>query len=493
MANEQVAERSAESSMLLTQTKLLRTLMTGTRGMMAAREEYLPRASSEPSSVYDRRLNMSYLYNGYRFAINSLSGRPFSNPLKLSEETPDVVRDWSDNIDLTGRSLHQFARDWMIDVMIAGRSHILVDKSKAVVRNRFEELELRPYLRMIRAEDIIGWKSDNMNGEEVLTQVRIQEMGEVDDPENLWATIPVKRVRVLYLDSWELWEEDQENEDDWRLVDGGDADWDRIPLVTAYGIRDGFMESEPPMEDLGWVNLGHWQSQSDQRNILHVSRVPILFGAGFPEIADGSKKIEVAANRALFSSDPGASLKYVEHTGKSIGAGRQDLKDLEEQMAVLSLSPLVPGSGGASATASALQGAESQSLLQAMTISIKEGLDDALQLMLDWQSLSGEPEVIITSEYGLALREGEHVGALLQLRLSGDISRRTLWGELRRRDVLSEQFDPEEEEQEIQDEMPGLIASMAPMDEIDNEQEDEIVGTDNNSDAEGSLSETEDV
>ena len=37
------------------------------------------------------------------------------------------------------------------------------------------------------------------------------------------------------------------------------------------------------MIDLAWLNLAHWQSASDQRHILHVARVPFLFGRGLSE------------------------------------------------------------------------------------------------------------------------------------------------------------------------------------------------------------------
>ena len=473
--NSKVADRSPESRAFLEQVELPRTLMRGTRGMREAGEAYLPSAESEPWLVYRRRLNMSILYNGFRFSANSLSGRPFSNPLKLSENTPEAIVEWSKNVDMTGRTLHQFARDWFADIMVTGRSHILVDKPAGVPNDRSEELSMRPYFRMIRGDDVLGWKTETVDGEEMFTQFRIREYGELPDPENQWGSIPVNRVRVLYLDGWELWEENPENENEWHLRDSGESGWNRIPIVTAYGIRNGFMDSEPPLEDLAWVNLGHWQSQSDQRNILHVTRVPILFGAGFPEVANGPKKIEVAANRAMFSQDPGAKLSYVEHTGASIGAGRQDLKDFEEQMGILGMMPLIPGAVGGGATAAAISGADTQSLLQSMTLGMKEGLDQALKMMLDWVDLPGDPEVVITSEYGLALREAEHIGALIQLRLSGDISRKTLWSEFRRRDVLSDQFDPDSEQEMIDDEGPGLINGFAPMIESNNELDEEIV------------------
>lgn len=86
--------------------------------------------------------------------------------------------------------------------------------------------------------------------------------------------------------------------------------------------------------DLAWLNLAHWQSASDQRHILHVARVPILFGRAL-QVADG--EIEIGPNRLILADDPAAGLRFVEHFGTAIAAGRQDLVDLEDRMAVLGL------------------------------------------------------------------------------------------------------------------------------------------------------------
>jgi len=43
------------------------------------------------------------------------------------------------------------------------------------------------------------------------------------------------------------------------------------------------MQAKPPLLDLAWLNVEHWQSASDQSNILHVARVPICS----PRISEG--------------------------------------------------------------------------------------------------------------------------------------------------------------------------------------------------------------
>ncbi len=458
MANEEVAERTEESELLLEQTQLPRTLMGGTRAMKEAAHIYLPPEPKESAQVYAQRLRRTFLFNMYRSSVHNLSGRPFANPLKLTEDTPAEVLEWAKDIDLNGRSLHLFARDLLNDGIIAGRSHILIDtprfRDPVVTLAEERERNVRPYWQHVPPEAVLGWRSETFGSTPRLTQVRVAQR--VVRPAGRWGEQWFNQVLVLEPGGFELWEQDLDDEDDWKMLDAGETSFDEIPFLTFYASWDGFMSSQPPLEDLAFTNLAHFQSMSDQRHILHVARVPLLFGAGFPEAAEGTSQIEISVNRAVLAGDPAAKLGYIEHSGAAIGAGRQDLKDLEEQMVALSLDPLIARVGNMTATQSALGAAESHSTLQAMAYSLRNTLNEALLITERAAGIEEGGEVQINTEFGLQLREAEHVGALLQMRLAGDISRETFWAELKRRDVLSDLFDPDTEIELLDEEAPSM-------------------------------------
>jgi hypothetical protein len=96
-----------------------------------------------------------------------------------------------------------------------------------------------------------------------------------------------------------------------------------IPLLPVYINRTDFMRASPPLAKLAELNIAHWQSSSDQRNILHVARVPILFGAG---VRRRRQNAIGASEMVKFNSNPAAKLTYVEHTGAAIGAGERIAK-----------------------------------------------------------------------------------------------------------------------------------------------------------------------
>src|SRR5262249_31977754 len=155
------------------------------------------------------------------------------------------------------------------------------------------------------------------NGVETLTQVRIKEC--VTEPDGEFAEKDVKQIKELEPGRWRTFRKGQDGK--WTLHQHGTMSLNKVALAPVYINRTSLMCGAPPLEKLAELNVAHWQSSSDQRNILHVARVPILFGAGFGEDA----QVTVGAATMMRSSDPNAKLSYVEHTGAAIGAGQAEI------------------------------------------------------------------------------------------------------------------------------------------------------------------------
>ncbi|MGR5432341.1 DUF4055 domain-containing protein, partial [Vibrio astriarenae] len=83
----------------------------------------------------------------------------------------------------------------------------------------------------------------------------------------------------------------------------------------------------------------------DQQTILHVARVPILFAKML-----GDNKITVGGAAAVKCEDENGDLKYVEHGGAAIEAGRISLLDLEDRMRQIGAELLVIKPGNTNVT-----------------------------------------------------------------------------------------------------------------------------------------------
>ncbi|MGH8299653.1 MAG: DUF4055 domain-containing protein, partial [Steroidobacteraceae bacterium] len=187
-------------------------------------------------------------------------------------------------------------------------------------------------------------------------------------------------------------------------------------------------------------NVEHWQSASDQQTILHVARVPILFAKLFGDDAE----ITIGANTAAQAEDKDADLKYVEHTGAAIGAGRQSLLDLEDRMRSTGAELISQIPSHITATQVRGEGEAQKSTLQQITEVFEESLSECLNLMARWKKLQESASVELYKNFETFTSTDPQ--ALAAAQKGGAISSRTFFEELQRRDVLSSDRTWQEEE-----------------------------------------------
>lgn len=436
--------------------ELVAALMGGTKAMRDAAETYLPREGGESDEGYNARLNRSFLFPAFQRTIQALVGKVFAEAVELNEGTPADLEAMCENIDMAGRSLSVFSRDVFEAALRDGITHLHVDYPKtptstagaaALTLADERKLGARPYIRHILASDVIGWWSEIRNGTELLTEVRIKEKVRVK--EGKWGEKTAERVRVLRPGTYEVFEKNEK--EDWISIESGTTSMtDEIPFRSVYTGRTGFMIADPPLINLAWMNVAHWQSSSDQRNILRVARVPFLFGAGLPEggLADPQTgKFTMGASRAVCVAEAGATLGYVEHSGNAIAAGRTDLQDLKEEMSTMGFELLVRKPGNETATARAIDSAEVNSALAAMAIELQHAMDECLALMQKWRGVKETGTCEVNTNYSVSSEDAAIGQLLLQARQAREISRTTFWAELQRRGVLGEEFDADAEDE----------------------------------------------
>jgi hypothetical protein len=244
------------------------------------------------------------------------------------------------------------------------------------------------------------------------------------------------------------------------LTEEGTTTLTEIPFVPLYGMRKGFMCGQAPMLDLAYLNVKHWQSQSDQDTILHVARVPILAMIG----AEDNTGLSVGAASAV-KLPIGADLKFVEHSGAAIKAGEDALAALEQQMIQTGAELLVKQPGAKrTATESQTDAEANKSDLQRMAENFEDALDQALYFLAQFARLGNSGgKVKLYADYGTATLSEASAALIKDLHLSGLISRVTAITELQRRGLLSDDIDPEEEIAAVDAEgpPPGAITTPA--------------------------------
>jgi hypothetical protein len=238
------------------------------------------------------------------------------------------------------------------------------------------------------------------------------------------------------------------------MHDSGTTTLKVVPFVPLYGRRRAYMIGDPPLLDLAYLNVKHWQSQSDQDTILHVARVPILAMYS----ADETTELVVGASGAVKFSQPRtvAGIEFVEHTGAAIGAGEKSLRALEEQMIQTGAELLVKKPGDRSATESSNDAEANKSDLQRMAENFEDAIDQALALMAQFAGTGQGGSVQLFSDYGAATLSDASASLIKDLNGAGLLSKGTTIEELKRRGVLSAEVDAEEEAAKVAEEGPPL-------------------------------------
>lgn len=427
--NEQDKQAQKHSS----RHNLLRTLRGGTDAMREAGETYLPREPGEvPFKVekayrtqyvdpYENRLKRTTLFNAVDRTADSYRGKVFSKPLTI--ETSDTrLEDFANNVDGLGTPLSGIASQAFDDLLWLGCGGFMVDTPQDGGR---------PFAVWYEAGSILGGRF--VDGE--ITLLRLKEMVSVQDGD--WGQKEIERVRVYRkvdgIVEWAIYEENEKGEH----VTAG---WNQFPLdtitfvpVLAGGFKAGQFFDDSPLKDMADLNLRHWQEISDQTNIVHTARVPILFYRGATE--DQNLEINVGVGYCITTQETNADLKYVEHNGQAISAGRDAIKDLELQMQALGLELLVNKPTAETATGRAIDAAATSSSLQILVDSLSDALCKVVKFLGMFSYISDVDVCVnLNKDFGLS---GNHFEIIERAFDRGVIDNQVYLAEMERRGITS--------------------------------------------------------
>ena len=432
-------------------------LMGGTLAMRKSGKALLPKHPAEEEEAYSERLRVATLFPAYSETVGSMTDRVFAEPVQLGDDVPPELQAFASNIDRQGNDLNAWAVNWFRAGLSFGLCHALVEYPKAEgIRTKAEEdaAGLRPYVVMIHPMQILGWRDDGAN----LTQVRYIEF--VTEPDGDFGSITVEQVRVLEPGVWKTYRRSQ---DGTVIHDQGVTSLSVIPLVTFYSKRMGLMQGKPLLMELAHLNIKHWQGQSDQDNILHVARVPMLAVIGPTQNHDQNGNMLpfklVVGSGAATVLPANSDMKFVEHSGKAIDAGRQSLQDLIDEMRMAGAKLLRKDQSGTKTATQAQEDASQEtSPLMRLAGHFSDCIAQMLQFMADYRGLPEGGHVEIKGNFDIDYAPETSIPSLVTMTNTGLLSNETLFSEMQRRGVISDELDWSEELGRIEAQGPKLGA-----------------------------------
>lgn len=425
--------------------QLIADLLGGTKAMRAAGKRYLPARTLEDPQDYAARLSAATLFPAFSETLARMVGRVFSKPLTPNDDVPAWIADEVlPDVDRQGRNLHVWAKEWFAEALAMGLSHCIVEAPRADgVRTRADQRRagVRPYLIRISPQRVLGWRESGGK----LTQLRVRFDRTEDDGE--FGTKSVKQVRVYEVGRVRVFEE---HKGEWVAVEDMRTGLARIPIVTLYTKRTGFMTAEPPLRELAYLNAKHWRMQSGNDTLIDTASVPILSISG---VQDGDEVV-IGAKHAV-RLPTGATMQYVEHTGAAIESGRKALLDLVEEMRQAGAKLLQPAEGSKTATQAREDAANDNSQLGGMASQLQDTLVDVLDLVAEYRGQEKGGTVQLNPNLDPELDTATAMQDLLAMYRDGIVSRSTVFEAAKRFGRLPEALEWEAEQARIGEDGPA--------------------------------------
>jgi hypothetical protein len=474
-----VDTRSNKSRKTEPHRQITAKLRGGTHSMRQAGEVYLPRQTRESETGYQNRLNRSVLTNYYTKTVDTFVGRIVKKPPKILESTPPQIGALVEDIDNQGNDLATFLREAITAATDDGIVYFYVDSPQSRVESEEARIRsmaddeaqgIRPFVTMIRAEQVLDIHYDDRQN---LDLVRYSFTHTEKDPEDEFSTITRNRIRVIDLDNGRVRHriyEKRKAQDvqgttggsqghEWTLVETVSTEFTEIPLHAMYARKEETDVGMPLFMDLADLNILHWQSQSDQTNIEHVVRVPILFAKNLlDEETQIPQDIVIGPNSVVHGS-AGSELTYVEHTGKGVEAGMKALQRLETGMVDMGTQIILNRTGNQTATARAIDQAEADNLMAAVATAAENSIQVVFGFLADALNLQVDDAggIDLNKDFGIGTLDPQTAKMLTDLWKMAGLSLKTLLSEFQRHGVITEDLDLDLEIEAIEEDQDAVM------------------------------------
>lgn len=453
-----------------------RDVVAGEDAVKAAGEKYLPRLEATSDTEYSAYKARAAFFNATARTADGYVGLifrriPFTKLPDANSALGRALRDFSNDADMLGTSLNQYAKNVLTEVISVGRAGTLIDWES--------ENENRVYVSTYAAENILNWRVQRIDGRNVPTLIVLYEAhggstGGADEFESQ----TTEQIRVLRLVRFgdanacqvELWqpevtrERKKSDKVKWKLVETKIPLRLGKPLPALPFVFHGPQHSRPdvdklPLADVIAVNLDHYRLNADYKHGVHFTALPTAWVSGFPK--EGT--LRIGSSTAWVSDQPGAKAGFLEFTGQGLMTFERAM-DRDERLMALLGSRLLENNKKVGETAEAIELRQTgeHSILGNIALSVSDSLTQVLRWAYWWNSTEDSPEDVSNDQVALELNTdfsnkgltSQDLQAIVAAWQAGAISRDTMLDVFRRGEVLPESRSTEEE--------AALIAKTAP-------------------------------
>jgi len=411
--------------------EIMKAVTEGTDYLRQNSEAFLPLEPREDFDAYLARVNRAVFSPFTQRLIRAATGLVLRKPITLTGD-PYWTEMFKMDVDGCKSDLDEYARRLLMCSLTYGQSHILVDyPAPSGARSLAEERaqDRRPYWIEVDPTNLYGWRLDRESNYGNLIQVRLAEKAVL--PSGQFGEKVFDQIRVIEPGRYRVFRKKEQIEEmydvsdnssvgefevattqkDYKQVESGSFSLGEIPLVTIYSGKTDNLVSKPPLLDIAYLNIAHFQRQADLIHSLHVASQPMLVMEGYD---DQTKDLAISVNYAM-ATQPGNKVYYVEPASSAFDAQSAEIKELQMQMATLGISTLSQQKFVAeSADARRLDRVDTNSMLAMVSMELEQKLQKAFNLSADYVGIE-PPEVKISRDFDIERLIGQDITALTSL------------------------------------------------------------------------------
>ncbi len=474
-----------------------RDVMAGEDAIKAAGIRYLSKLDSQTEEEYAAYKSRASFFNATARTAEVYLGLIFRRPpfIKLPEGQAALAKamtEFVNDTDMLGSPLPAYAKSVVNEIITVGRAGTLVDWEDTV--------ENRVYASLYRAEQIVNWRVERINGRNVPTMVVLfedgdgrSELGDVERDE--FEQVTTEQIRVMklvpagtsgetpnearepralprkrdYECVVEIWRSNVDlakgqntgtrEKAKWKLVETRVPKRLGKPLPMIPFVFHGSQHSLPaieklPLADIITVNLDHYRLDADYKHGVHFTALPTAWVSGF----DKSATLRIGASTAWVTDTPGATAGFLEFKGQGLETFERAMNRDERLMAVLGSRLLEDQKKvGETATAIELRQSGENSILGIIAFNVGASLTQVMRWAYWWNSTEAMPNAITNEQVLIELNTdfstkglaSQDIQAIVGAWQADAISRDTMTELFRRGEVLPEGRSREEEEKLI--------------------------------------------
>lgn len=402
-------------------------LYDGGATMVRKANLYLTQHPFETNDQYKIRLRRAAYRNYAAPTVDLFASAVTKNIERNGIDKHAFLAPLLENCDRHGNSADKFFKGVITRAAAVGAAFVLVDMPQTQTpANTMRDAKvqgLSPYFVHVPAKNVLDWGYDD---DGVLNWVVIRDKDWVS-PGPFKDYEEKRTITVWGVEGWQRFV--SQGGSDYSLAGEGELHLGMVPLVPFLYEETTPMTGRSVFDDVRALLVRVFNQDSELDKMEFDAALPILAAFGLPK--DEAEELVKATNNIWRFGDPNAHLLYVEPSGASFNAKRQQILDDVDAIREISLRQTKPkGAGVETAEAKRLDSVQISSQLAEFARNVAASERRCWQIAALMCGLGQEAAKNIQIKYSEAFDpdalHDKLTADFKELRAAGDISRETL-------------------------------------------------------------------